>query len=135
MDRGALQGSNAEGERDWEFSRVAKDTKIYQAVSGDFERGDGGVRSSLVRRDRLWKSVLYRSGFRIDKDAHIDKEYTGIDKITMCVYGQCASFARQAERTIGCDWLAVGASSFPDVRQKRSSTGAITRASEWSWLS
>ena len=128
MDRGALQGSNAEGERDWEFSRVAKDTKIYQAVSGDFERDVEGVRSSLVRSDRLWKSVLYRSGFRIDKDAHIDKGYTGIDKITMCVYGQCASFARQAERTIGCNELLTRVLSVADLVQNRSQICTVASA-------
>jgi len=128
VDRGALQGSNAEGERDWEFSRVAKDTKIYQAVSGDFERDVEGVRSSVVGRDRLWKSVLYRSGFRIDKDAHIDKEYTGIDKITMCVYGQCASFARQAERTIGCNELLTRVLSVADLVQNRSQICTVASA-------
>ena len=128
MDRGALQGSNAEGERDWEFSRVAKDTKIYQAVSGDFERGDGGVGSSLVRRDRSWMTSLYRIGFRIDKDAHIDKEYTGIDKITMCVYGQCASFARQAERTIGCNELLARVLSVADLVQNRSQICTVASA-------
>ena len=114
---------------------MAKDTKVYRSVSGDFGRGDGGVGSRVVGRDRLWMRLLYRIGFRIDKDAYIDKEYTGIDKISMCICGQCTSLVAQAVRTTGCDWLAVGASSFPDVRQKRSSTGAITRASEWSWLS
>ena len=44
-DRGALHGSNAEGERDWESSRVRKDTKVYQAVSSGIERVDEGVRS------------------------------------------------------------------------------------------
>ena len=75
---------------------------------------------------------LYRIDFRIDKDTPIDKEYTDIDKITMWICGQCASFATPAVRTIGCDGLAVGVLSFPEVRQKRSQTRVIVRASSWS---
>jgi hypothetical protein len=59
------------------------------------------------REGSLVDESLYRIDFRIDKDTPIDKEYTGIDKITMCICGQCASFATQAVRTIGCDGLAV----------------------------
>ena len=59
VDRRALQGSNAEGASNWESSRVAKDTKVYPSVSGDFGRGDGGVGSRVVGRDRLWMTSLY----------------------------------------------------------------------------
>jgi hypothetical protein len=134
-DRGALHGSNAEGARDWESSRVRKDTKVYPSVSGDFERLSAVVGSSVVGSDRLWKLAAYLIYFGVDKDTSMDKEYTGIDKISMWICGQCASFATQAVRTIGCDWLAMRVSSFPDVRQKRSSTGAIACASSWSWSS
>ena len=134
-DRGALHGSNAEGERDWESSRVRKDTKVYPSVSGDFERLSGAVGSRVVGRDRLWMTSLYRIDFRIDKDTPIDKEYTDIDKITMCICGECASFATPAVRTISCDGLAVGVSSVTDVVQKRSQTCIIVCASSWEWLS
>ena len=134
-DRGALHGSNAEGASDWGESRVTKDTKIYPSVSGDFERLSAAVGSSVIGSDRLWMSSLYLIGFRIDKYTSIDKEYAGIDKISMCICGQCASFATQAVRTIGCDWVAVRVSSFPDVVQKRSQTCIIVCASSWEWLS
>jgi hypothetical protein len=114
---------------------VAKDTKVYQAVSDGFGQGDEAVRSSVVGSDRLWMSSLYLIGFRIDKYTSIDKEYAGIDKISMYICGQCASFAIQAVRTIGCDWVAVRVSSFPDVVQKRSQTCIIVCASSWEWLS
>ena len=111
---------------------MRKDTKVYQVVSGDFGRRWEAVRSSVVGSDRSWMSLLYLIGFHIDKDTPIDKEYTGIDKVTMYICGQCASFAAQAVRTIGCDWLAVGVSSLSFVTQNRSSTGVIARASGWS---
>ena len=59
----ALHRSNAEGERDWGFSRVRKDTKVYQEASGDFGRGHEGVRSSLSGDDWEEGSVAYRSCF------------------------------------------------------------------------
>jgi len=61
---------------------VAKDTKVYQAVSDNFGQGDEAVRSSVVGSDRLWMSSLYLIGFRIDKDTPIDKGYTGIEVLS-----------------------------------------------------
>ena len=45
---GASHRSNAEGASDWGLSRVIKDTKLYQGVSGDFERQIAAVGSVLV---------------------------------------------------------------------------------------
>ena len=119
---------------------MRKDTKVYPSASGDFERPSAAVGSSVVGSDRSWMSMLYLIGFRIDKDTPIDKEYTGIDKISMCICGDFAvfmsglgaSFATQSVRTIGCEELAVGVSSLSFVTQNRSSTGVIARASGWS---
>ena len=111
---------------------MRKDAKVYPSVSGDFERLSAVVGSSVVGSDRLWKLAAYLIYFGVDKDTSMDKEYTGIDKISMWICGQCASFATPAVRTIGCDGLAVGVLSFPEVRQKRSQTRVIVRASSWS---
>ena len=114
---------------------MTKNTKLYESVSGDFAGQIAAVGSSEVGSDRFWKSVLYLINFRIDKDAYIDKEYTGIDKISMCICGQCASLAAQAIRTIGCDLLLRLVSSVWFVAQNRSQTGVIVRASSWGWWS
>ncbi len=107
---------------------MRKDTKVYPSVSGDFKRLSGAVGSSKVGGDRLWMRLLYRIDFRIDKDTHIDKEYTGIDKINMWVYGQCASFATQAVESIGCNQLLARILSVADLVQNRSQICTVASA-------
>lgn len=119
---------------------MRKDTKVYQRVSGGFGRGDEAVRSRFTRSGWDEGSIPDRSCLGIDKDTHIDKEYTDIDKEAMCICGIFAvlmsglgaSLVAQVVWLIGCDAEAVAVLGFTDVDKDRSSTRAIACASGWS---
>ena len=80
-------------------------------------------------RDRIRKSVLCRIDFRVDPDVDMDKEYTKINKISMCICHHSASLATQAVRTIGCNGLLAVVLSVADLVQNRSQICTVASAS------